>query len=530
MKFLRFSLFKIISLPALLFAAGPDLVPIVDDISIEYNQTVTAADVAEGCAIDTDNRTLLRFSVTSYNQGNSDIYVGDPACPDCNDNPGAICGNDQFMCSAGDGHGHGHMIGFADYRIFDPVSGFEAAKGHKEGFCLRDSACLNSTIPKYNCDDQGISAGCFDIYTTEVGCQYIDITGVEPGNFVLKVSVNDAKLITESDYSNNLNEVPVAIPTPPTPDLELSLEDPKVEYIDGADSITIARRCGLENLPNRILRLDGQISNQGTKFYEKSGSLSNFYNFSIQSDNLELPLNFNLPLACVSDVECITPQTNAFTCNNQGLHQGCSSPIFDNQNCNIIDLSTLKAGEYQLNFSASTEVTELSEQNNRVEKLFELCGILTKPVLLSAKKKLRNGAKLFSLRSNLENKKLKPQRDGLSFKLIGENRDYLDLSILGKSKRGCSKADRWKRDKKRKRWKYLNKSGFIDASCSVPAQGLKSLWATKTGKRTRVGVTFTNDSDSFSSLIKEPLSFWRSSEAAGDCFAKRVLTLKSAKK
>lgn len=34
---------------------------------------------------------------------------------------------------------------------------------------------------------QGLSPGCFDIYAANIDCQWIDITDVPPGNYVLKV-------------------------------------------------------------------------------------------------------------------------------------------------------------------------------------------------------------------------------------------------------------------------------------------------------------------------------------------------------
>ena len=82
-------------------------------------------------------------------------------------------------------HQHFHsMETFSHFEILD-FSGRRMVEGHKASFCLEDNQCRGGAGPHYDCEnygEQGISAGCRDIYYNNIDCQWIDITDLEVGN------------------------------------------------------------------------------------------------------------------------------------------------------------------------------------------------------------------------------------------------------------------------------------------------------------------------------------------------------------
>lgn len=178
------------------------------DLSVE--QALFASDACElepdeQCIAAPGLRRLLRFSVETPNIGGADLFVGAPR----SDNP-------VFQYSAC--HEHYHFLGYAEYSLVDE-QGNAALTGRKQAFCLVDTLRVldDPDVPetaRYRCNYQGIQRGWSDVYASSLPCQYLDITDVPDGRYMLRVHVNHVGTLAESDTTNNVAEIPVYIGAP----------------------------------------------------------------------------------------------------------------------------------------------------------------------------------------------------------------------------------------------------------------------------------------------------------------------------
>jgi hypothetical protein len=179
----------------------PDLTADVDLLIgtlVQDTRTFAPTDCAivEGCITTPGTRKLLRFDSATENIGNADLTVGDPNQNAC------------FVYS--DCHQHFHFKGVAQYTLYQPDGKTVAAVGHKQGYCLEDIAAIPSLNPPpanpanpYVCDYQGLHVGWEDDYPAGVDCQWIDITDVPPGPYIVSILVNPQHYLPESNYDNN---------------------------------------------------------------------------------------------------------------------------------------------------------------------------------------------------------------------------------------------------------------------------------------------------------------------------------------
>jgi hypothetical protein len=184
---------------------GPDLLIVQSDFESSLaigNIPSDNCSVQEGCLTGYGTRTIIRFDTHIKNIGTLDYYVGTPT-----NNPG------QF--STTNCHGHPHYEGYAEYVLYS-TSGQAVPIGFKNGFCVMDLECSGGGTFQYGCSNMGITAGCGDIYDASLACQWIDITDVDPGSYILAIKVNwdqspDALGRYENTYTNNWAQVCIDI-------------------------------------------------------------------------------------------------------------------------------------------------------------------------------------------------------------------------------------------------------------------------------------------------------------------------------
>ncbi|MBI1289313.1 MAG: T9SS type A sorting domain-containing protein [Flavobacteriales bacterium] len=178
---------------------GPDLT--VDSAALanslyvdQYNVPANDCSVAEGCMNGYGTRDIIRFSTHIKNIGNLDYYIGNPSA-----NP------DQFDFQ--NCHNHVHYRGYAEYKLYD-TQGNLIPIGFKNGFCVMDLECSGGGTAQYGCSTMGISAGCGDIYSSGLSCQWIDVTDIDTGLYTFVNTCNwdnspDALGHYETSHMNN---------------------------------------------------------------------------------------------------------------------------------------------------------------------------------------------------------------------------------------------------------------------------------------------------------------------------------------
>jgi Lysyl oxidase len=113
-------------------------------------------------------------------------------------------------------HEHYHIRNFSTYELLTLDRTLVVA-GTKQGFCFEDSFKYEDGGKSngYVCEDQGITAGWGDWYYKQLVGQWIDITGVPEGQYIVRVTLNQAPIFDEGENRyQNVTEVIVNVPNP----------------------------------------------------------------------------------------------------------------------------------------------------------------------------------------------------------------------------------------------------------------------------------------------------------------------------
>lgn len=152
-------------------------------------------------------RRLLRFDTVLINSGSADLTIGDPT-----DSANPYFSVFEFSPC----HGHYHITGFSNYQLLN-LDRTIAAQGHKQAFCLEDLLKYSNDNKSsgYTCHDQGITSGWGDWYFKQLSGQWVDITGVPEGDYIVHVEINAAGTFSEGrNLYPNVIEERIHIPDP----------------------------------------------------------------------------------------------------------------------------------------------------------------------------------------------------------------------------------------------------------------------------------------------------------------------------
>lgn len=161
----------------------------------------------EGAVGAAGTRRLLYFDTVVMNAGDGDLVVGD------------LSDQDNLyarLLEYAPCHGHFHITDFSVYELLRADDRSVVAAGQKMGFCFRDNLPYAGTASNgYLCSHQGISSGWGDLYDGKLDGQWIDITGVPEGDYIVRVTINAAGSFDEGENRYpNVAETPIHVPAP----------------------------------------------------------------------------------------------------------------------------------------------------------------------------------------------------------------------------------------------------------------------------------------------------------------------------
>lgn len=208
----------------------PDLVPIVED----FGQPPTQPVAERSARLDTTTLPeleLLRFASATANLGDGPLHM----IPDTVPSQGKTKTWQRLWTDRGrfldhrtgefvfhEGHDHFHLEAFEQYRLLS-LDGTVVRTGEKISFCLIDSLPAIATaqtrgsgifldvVCEQAGEQQALNPGWTDYYGAGLPDQWIDVTGVEPGDYLVEIVADPDDVIIESDETNNRATFPVTL-------------------------------------------------------------------------------------------------------------------------------------------------------------------------------------------------------------------------------------------------------------------------------------------------------------------------------
>jgi len=194
-------------------------------------------------------RRVIRFTVTTPNIGDADVFIGSPLAHADPNGDGDYSDSDGMFAFAAC-HNHFHFQNYATYRLISATDG-KVWKSAKRGFCMLDTdpaPAWYGEAPQgpqnyFNCGTktadgfQGVSHAWADTYVWRLAGQYFVLDGgdnqpvIPPGPYYIEITVNPpytppaggCPLVTdptgkchnfaEKNYANNQIKVLVNIPS-----------------------------------------------------------------------------------------------------------------------------------------------------------------------------------------------------------------------------------------------------------------------------------------------------------------------------
>ncbi len=171
----------------------------------------------------------LRFSASSWNNGKGPLHLVAGEVIEGRQKVYQLVYNSDGSFTeyiAGDfiwhaGHNHFHFEDFALYTL-QPIAapGASARTSSKTTFCVMDTTRVNTKLPGAprsavysQCSKvvQGMSVGWGDTYSSSIAGQWIDITGMPDGDYLLSLEFDPKNKLLEIDEADNIESVKIRI-------------------------------------------------------------------------------------------------------------------------------------------------------------------------------------------------------------------------------------------------------------------------------------------------------------------------------